>query len=140
MPESSMIEAICEKLAKGESMRTICAAQGFPNRRTLERWMADDRELAATIARAREIGFDHRAELAVEAAKGAEDPSKGRLAFDAERWYLSKLYAKKYGDSTTLKHADADGEKLPIDDVSRATRLASIFASIEKRQADDGAN
>lgn len=121
-------------------MRAICSSKGFPNRRTFERWMAEDKELAATIARAREIGFDQRAEMAVEAAKNAEDPSKARLAFDAERWYLSKLYPKRFGDSTTLKHADADGEKLPIDDVSRATRLAAIFADIEKRKANDGAD
>lgn len=64
--------------------------------------MADDAQLAATIARAREIGLDHRAEVAVEAAKMAEDAAKGRLAFDAERWYLSKLYPKRFGDKQLL--------------------------------------
>ena len=40
---------------------------------------------------AREVGYLLRAEAAVEAAKNAECPQKGRLAFDAERWFLGKL-------------------------------------------------
>lgn len=93
-----IIDQICERLADGESMRTICADRGMPDRRTVERWMADDEKLAATIAHAREVGYDQRADRAVAEAKAAEDAGKGRLAFDAERWYLSKLAPKKYGD------------------------------------------
>jgi hypothetical protein len=42
-----------------------------------------------------------RAERAVIAAKTAEDAQKGRLAFDAERWFLGKV-SKALGDKTVI--------------------------------------
>ncbi len=110
--DEEVIEEIIELLSEGESMRKICERPGMPNRRSIERWMTENPKLAADIARARAIGYDQRAEKAVEEAKQAEDPAAGRLAFDAERWYLSKMKPKVYGDSTMLKHANADGETL----------------------------
>lgn len=110
MLDRSIVDAVCDKLAQGLSMRAICAEQGMPDRRTIERWMADDAEIAASIARARAVGLDERAEQAVEDAKTAQDPAKGRLAFDAERWYLSKIAPKKFGEAALLKVAGADGE------------------------------
>jgi hypothetical protein len=41
---------------------------------------------------------------------------------------------RKYAPMTKI--ADADGEKMPIDDISRATRLAAIFAEINKQSGD----
>ena len=86
-----VIESIIEQLADGKSLIVICKADGMPNRRQVQRWIQGDDELAAELMAAREIGFAYRAEMAVAAAKSAKDPIAGRLAFDAERWYLGKL-------------------------------------------------
>src|SRR5690606_26322010 len=69
----------------------ICRDSGMPTPRTVQRWARADDELAERIHQAREDGYFLRAERAVEAAQKAEDPHAGRLAFDAERWYLGKL-------------------------------------------------
>ena len=78
-------------LREGKSMRQICKDKRMPDRATISRWAQGDDELAASIVRAREAGYHARAEQAVEDAKKATDAALGRLAFDAERWHLSKL-------------------------------------------------
>lgn len=86
-----IIERICEHLEEGKSLVLICREEGMPTRRTVQRWARGDSELATRIREARELGYHYRAEVAVAAAKNASDPQAGRLAFDAERWYLGKL-------------------------------------------------
>ena len=74
------------------------------HRSTIDRREEADSAFAARIARAREIGYAARAEQAVIAAKTAEDAAKGRLAFDADRWWLSKIDPARYGDRSTVEH------------------------------------
>ena len=86
-----VIEDLIAKLEEGDDMAAICADKRMPSVSTIWRWSKADDELAKRIVRAREVGYYMRADKAVQAAKDAEDPAKGRLAFDAERWRLSKL-------------------------------------------------
>ena len=86
-----VIEELLAALREGKSMRQICKDKRMPDRETVMRWAKGDDELAASIVRAREAGYHARAEKAVEDAKKASDAALGRLAFDAERWHLSKL-------------------------------------------------
>lgn len=84
-------EELLERLADGESLVQICKSENMPARKTVQRWQDDDEEFDDAVMRARESGMFVRAENAVEAAKTAEDAALGRLAFDAERWYVGKL-------------------------------------------------
>lgn len=86
-----VIAELLEKLADGQSMVVICSDKRMPDQSTIWRWSKKDDDLARDIARAREVGYCVRAERAVAEAKSADDAAKGRLAFDAERWYLGKL-------------------------------------------------
>ena len=84
-------DELCERLAEGKSLVEVCKADDMPSVRSVQTWMNDDEDFAAQITRAREAGFLIRADKAVADAKVAEDAGRGRLAFDAERWYLGKL-------------------------------------------------
>lgn len=84
-------EELCSRLAEGKSLVEVCRADDMPSVRSVQNWMNDDAEFAAQVTRAREEGYELRAEKAVLDAKVAEDAGRGRLAFDAERWYLGKL-------------------------------------------------
>lgn len=84
-------EIILERLAQGESLSAICRDKGMPSREAVRLWQNADEEFDLAVTRAREDGFEKRATEAVEMAKTAEDAALGRLAFDAERWYLGKL-------------------------------------------------
>jgi hypothetical protein len=106
---------ICQKLAEGMSLRAICRLGAeendtFPSEAAVRQWVIDDREgFAAQYTRSREIGLDCRADALIEDAKLAKDAALGRLAFDADRWYLSKLAPKRYGDKQTTVLEDANG-------------------------------
>jgi len=96
-----IVEELLEALRDGRSMREICADPRMPSRETVRQWAEADDDLALAITRAREVGFFDRAERAVEEAKAAKDPQKGRLAFDAERWFLGKV-SKAFADKTVI--------------------------------------
>lgn len=106
---------ILARLADGESLSSICRDADMPNRATVQRWQDDDPAFDAAVTRAREDGFAYRAERAVMEAKTAEDASKGRLAFDAERWYLGKL-SNAFSDDKARKHEHSgpDGGAIPL--------------------------
>lgn len=53
-----LIEAICERLSKGEPLAQICRDQGMPHPSTVRDWMAANEEVSRAIARAREDGED----------------------------------------------------------------------------------
>lgn len=114
-----VIEDLIAALERGEDMAAICADKRMPSVSTFWRWSQRDDELAQRIVRARELGYYVRADNAVNEAKTAADPAKGRLAFDAERWRLSKL-SRAFADKVV--HAgDADA---PIQVVVNKPRAA----------------
>jgi hypothetical protein len=82
---------ILARLAEGESLSSICNSEGMPDRSTVQRWQKNDVEFDAAVTHAREEGFHYLAEQAWINAHTADDAAKGRLAFDADRWYLGKL-------------------------------------------------
>jgi hypothetical protein len=96
-------ETILAELEKGRSLLSICKDEGMPNRSTVQRWQNEDENFDAAVTRAREDGFHYLAERARISAQTAEDAAKGRLAFDADRWYLGKL-SNAFSDNKAQKH------------------------------------
>ena len=113
-------EQILALLADGESLSAICRRDDMPCWRTVHNWMDADKEYAAQITRAREIGYALRAERAVEQAKVADDAAKGRLAFDAERWFLGKL-SNAFAEKQKVEHSGPNGA--PIATTQRIERV-----------------
>lgn len=152
----AIIEKVITGLQDGIPLAEMCREEGMPDRATIWRWAENDEELSQRIARARRIGFDVIAEEALEIAddgsndwmrrQGRDDDDDAPWALNGEHVQRSKLRIetrlkllakwdpKRYGEALQLKHADADGEKLDLDPVARATRLASILSDIEKRR------
>lgn len=112
---------ICERLAEGESLRTICLDDDFPDRTTVRRWLAKGatkdapEDLVAfrlQYAHARECQAETYAEKIVDDAMNATDAAIGRLRMDALKWAASKLAPKKYGDK--IAHVGGDEGDAPI--------------------------
>lgn len=95
--EDLVIAAMAETGCQIETAE-IC---GIHNRRIDEHEEADA-DFRRRIARAREIGYMARAAKAVQAAKTAKDPQRGRLAFDADRWFLSKI-DRRFADKQAVE-------------------------------------
>ena len=95
---SEIIEAICDRIAAGESISKICRDDGMPNRSTVMRWMKDE-EVAANIARAGELQADALADDLLEIADDPLlAPDDKRIRIHARQWLAGKQRPKKYGD------------------------------------------
>lgn len=92
------IDEMLNRMREGETLTSIAADARMPSIQTMANWEAETSDLGLGITRARELGYTIRAEKALAKAQAAEDPAKGRLAFDAERWFLGKMHPKKFGE------------------------------------------
>jgi hypothetical protein len=121
-----IMEAICEAIAEGKSLRTICLADDMPHRSTVLRWLDGDESFAAKYARAREAQGDVMDEMILDEAIGAtaETAALARVRIDAFKWRASKLVPKRYGDKLGLVGGDGAG---PV-----AHSIAVSFVAPEK--------
>jgi len=143
-------DEIIERLSKGEPMAVICRSEHMPTDRTVRRWQDDDADFASAIARAREDGFDAIAADCLEIADetgldtkigedGKERPdtewiSRSKLRVETRLKLLAKWDPKRYGDAMTHKLADANGDKIEVDEVTRAARLAALAEQINRQR------
>lgn len=102
-------DEICARIAKGDSLRSICANDDFlPSERTIYRWLDDNEAFCQQYARAREMQADAKFDEAWQIATSAtpESVQVARLQIDTIKWQTGKLAPKKYGDKVdaTVKH------------------------------------
>lgn len=109
-------DEICQRLAQGESLIGICNDEHLPPINSVYHWRRTIPVFAIAYTRAREDQADTNADEIAEVRRkiesGEVDASAGRVIIDALKWEAGKRKAKMYGDSSLLKLADADGEKL----------------------------
>ncbi len=106
-----LIEAICDAIADGQSLRAICEADDMPTTQTIRRWLEDDAGFVAKYARAREAQADVMDDLILTTAKACdpENAVAARVKIDAFKWRASKLKPKVYGDKLGLVGGDGEG-------------------------------
>lgn len=119
---TELADAICDRIAEGESLRAICRGEDMPAMSTVFRWLATDEAFAEQYARAREEQAEALADEIVSISDEAEvvtkqqgedvvlalDPTavaRNRLRVDARKWVAAKLKPKKYGDKVDLNHS-----------------------------------
>lgn len=109
MPRASeytqaVADAICDRLAEGESLRAICRDEGMPAISTVFKWLGkpENAPFVEQYARAREEQAENDADkvtdLGDRCARGEIDPQAARVAIDAAKWSAGKRLPKKYGD------------------------------------------
>lgn len=100
-------DAICERLAEGESLRAICTDDDMPARRTVLDWLEKDEDFRAKYARAREAQADAMDDRILQVADAAtpENAAAARVKIDAYKWRASKLKPKVYGDKQQVEHS-----------------------------------
>lgn len=109
-------DLICERLADGESLRSICADEAMPSKATVFRWLGKHKAFQDQYARAREEQAESFADEMVAISDERETKiimagedeavvvfdatavARNRLRIDARKWVASKLKPKKYGD------------------------------------------
>ena len=110
-----LADAICRRLAEGESLRSIARTSGFPAESRIREWSLDAAHpFAAQYARARATGYQKMADEILEIADNSnrdlieradgvltvdhEHIQRARLRVDTRKWILSKMLPKVYGD------------------------------------------
>jgi hypothetical protein len=116
-------DVICEGIADGKSLRSICLADDMPSKSAVFRWLADDarQSFRDQYARAREAQadalFDEILSIADDGANDSYKDDEGRvkvdqdviarsrLRVDARKWMAGKLRPKVYGDKIQTEHS-----------------------------------
>jgi len=114
---------ICERLADGESLRSICDDEDMPAQSTVFKWLSDNTSFSEQYARAREAQadalFDDILTIADDGRNdwmekvnadgenigwqvNGEATRRSQLRIDARKWMAGKLKPKKYGDKLDL--------------------------------------
>lgn len=111
-------DTICAEITIGKSLAEICRTLDI-NYKYVFKWLRENKEFEDNYIRAREAQADFHVDEVISIADTEEDPAKARVRIDARKWVAGKMKPKKYGDSTQIKHADADGNKLSWAEVQR---------------------
>lgn len=114
---------LCEQLALGFSLRTVCKGDSMPCIATVFNWFRKYPEFLAQYEKAKEEQADALAEEMLDIADdgtndwmekqdkdgasigwqlNGENVQRSRLRLDARKWIASKLKPKKYGDKVDM--------------------------------------
>lgn len=119
-----MADKICERIAEGESLKSICEDEGMPSKAAVFNWLNAHPSFVDKYTRAREVQadalFDEILSIADDGRndwmerRGEEDAGwvangenirRSQLRIDARKWMAGKLKPKKYSDKLQI---DAD--------------------------------
>lgn len=137
-------DAICERLASPESLRSICDDDDMPSKTTVLRWLRQNEEFRAQYARAREDQADAFADEILDISDdGRRDYAKdedgndvvdhdhiqrSKLRVETRKWLMGKMAPKKYGDRLQLANDPDD----PIGTLTDEQIEAKLAALLEK--------
>lgn len=137
-------DAICERLASPESLRSICDDEDMPSKTTVLRWLRQNEEFRAQYARAREDQADAFADEILDISDDGrrdyvpdEDGhevvdhdhiQRSKLRVETRKWLMGKMAPKKYGDRLQLANDPDD----PIGTLTDEQLEAKLAALLEK--------
>lgn len=113
-------DAFCERVAAGESVRSICRDDDYPEMKTIFRWLSKHEDFRHLYDKAKEMAMMAMAEEIMDIADDGRNDTyvdeegrprvdtdviqRSRLRVDTRKWLMSKLAPKKYGDKVDLNH------------------------------------
>lgn len=114
-------DKICELLALGKSLRSICDIDEMPSQPAVYRWIQKYEDFRKKYAHAREKQaetlFDEMLDIADDGYNdwmtnkhgdeitNREAIERSKLRIEARKWMLGKLKPKKYGDKVEVEHS-----------------------------------
>jgi hypothetical protein len=118
-------DEVCERIAKGETLRQISASEHMPTSETIRMEAVRSADFAAKYARAREAQLDRWEDELIEIADDGTNDwqerenadgskftvadrdhiARSKLRSDTRKWIMSKRLPKKYGDRIMQEHS-----------------------------------
>lgn len=151
----ALADEICDRIAGGESMVSICKDDHMPARFTIFRWLYKHKEFSANYARAREAWADaqfeemmHIADTPVRGERIKSGPNgveittgdmvdRAKLQVDARKWALARMNHKRFGDKVQQEITNPDGSlNVPTDLDAAAKRLEAIQRRVAQRKQE----
>ncbi len=145
-------QAVCMRIAEGESLRMVCRDEEMPCKATILRWLGRHEEFRAQYAQAKELGIEAMAEELFEIADdgtndwmeltdkegnaygykaNGEHIQRSKLRIDTRKWYLSKILPKKYGDKIQTEHS-GHIDLAPKTDEELKVRAAALLGKLKE--------
>jgi hypothetical protein len=140
-------DIICERIADGESLRSICLAEEMPSKTSVFKWLGQHQAFADQYARAREAQadaiFDEILDISDDGANDwmerhdKENPGwvangealqRSKLRVDARKWMAGKLRPKKYGEKIDHEVSGPNGG--PIE--NKVTVFSGVLAEQDR--------
>lgn len=136
---------ICERIASGETLTSVCKTPGMPKPQTVHRWRRKYRAFGEEYAIARidqaESWGDESIDISDDDSLDTMDGPKGgqvanhanvqrdRLRIDTRKFLMSKIAPRIYGDKTQHEHSGEVEHKhtVELSDRERMRRLASFM-------------
>lgn len=131
-------DEICQELAEGKSLRTVCEPEHMPAVKTIFNWMRTNEQFLQQYTRAKQESADAMAEEILDIADEAsnkimgDDKSDGarlqaeRLRIETRKFLMAKMKPKKYGDKLDLT---SDGKRISTTPI--------IVSEIKARKRDE---
>lgn len=129
-------EAICERLANGESGTSVCKDDGMPTWSMLQQWRRKYPDFERRYRLAREACCEYYADSIVDIADDGrndyiermtpqgrtvrvfdrESFERSRLRLDARKWTVSKILRHVYGDKSEVDVRTPDGVNVKVEE------------------------
>jgi hypothetical protein len=137
-------DAICERIADGESLRAICRDDAMPSKATVFQWLIQYPDFQTKYAHAREaqadvlvdeiVGIADEEAVTVKSADGEEVAvvfdqtavARNKLRVAARQWTAEKLRPKKYGPKLEI---DQRTTLTDLTDEQLNARIAQLSAA-----------
>jgi hypothetical protein len=146
---------VCARIAKGETLVSICEDLHMPAESTVREWTRKDIGFSRAYARARDAGFDRLAEECLQIAEDGtndyvdrmvgdrmvrvvdkEHVLRSKLRIETRLKLLAKWDPKRYGEKTTMDLNAVVQQKLPLPQLQQEIRrmLAKGVIDVESQE------
>jgi hypothetical protein len=123
--KKELVEKILNRIASGESVRSIASTSDMPNASTIHAWVLENDEFSKKYAVAKQIGAEIDAEKIEEIARNENiDVNRAKLIIDTMKWNLAKKLPGRFGD------------KMDVTSDGRAIKGNSIIVADFSNEAD----
>lgn len=124
-----LAEAICDRIAIGRSIRSVCDDEDMPSRDTVRRWMRDQDPFREQVRQAfAERTDEMREDMLAIADDSTLTPEDRKVRIATRQWIMARMAPKKYGDRLEVS-GDPDRPMVSPDPNDMARRVAFMLAT-----------
>lgn len=101
---------ICERIAGGRSLRSVCLDKDMPAMSTIMDWLNHNEDFSEQYRRACEdretTHFEEMLTIADEVPPSPSEVARAKLRIDTRKWVLSRMNPKRFSDKAQDDNTD----------------------------------